>query len=122
MTEEVAIAVLSSFGFAAIGGYIMGFALKKIVKTVMKIAGIVVGLFFFGMVLMQYQGYIDGIHWEKIGADIVNVTGGTIGSFTSDSAALNPVSGWIKNMLTTLGYTMTGGFGGGFIVGFVRTK
>lgn len=122
MTEEVAIAMLSSFGFAAIGGYIMGFAIKKILKIVLKIAGVAVGLFFFGLIIMQYQGYIDAIHWEKVGEDIVNFVGGSIGSITSDDVAVNPVSGWFKNMLSTLGYTMTGGFGGGFMVGFIRTK
>ena len=50
-------------GFFA--GILIGYALKKVVKVV----AVVVGLFFAGLVYLQYQQIID-IKWAKLQASI----------------------------------------------------
>jgi uncharacterized membrane protein (Fun14 family) len=47
----------------------MGFALKKVLKWVLVIIGIIAGLFFVGVQLLQRYGYVSAVNWDKLGND-----------------------------------------------------
>ena len=118
--QEIAIAGLTAFGFSAIGGYLAGYAVKKILIIAFKIVAIVLGAFFMGLFYMQYAGYVT-VAWEKIGEDLYNFSYNTV-SGTLAGTGTDPVSAWVQHMVNTIGYASSGGFGGGFLVGFLRTK
>jgi uncharacterized membrane protein (Fun14 family) len=49
------------------GGFILGLLAGYAIKKIMKIAGVIVGLFIAALAYMQYQRIID-VKWEKIQA------------------------------------------------------
>jgi len=57
-----------SIGGGFFGGVLIGYALKKVVKVV----AVIFGLFFAGLVYLQYQQIID-IKWAKLQAVSQNV-------------------------------------------------
>ena len=61
---------LATFAGSALVGYIIGFALKKIVKWNLIILGVLAGIIFITIQWMANNGYIEGINWDKLGNDI----------------------------------------------------
>jgi uncharacterized membrane protein (Fun14 family) len=60
----------SMIPFAGSGlGYAMGFALKKILKWILIIVGILAGMFFVGVQLLQKYGYVSSVNCDKLGND-----------------------------------------------------
>jgi uncharacterized membrane protein (Fun14 family) len=55
--------VVATIGGSFFGGILIGYALKKVLKVV----AVVVGLFFAGLVYLEYQQIID-IKWAKFQA------------------------------------------------------
>jgi uncharacterized membrane protein (Fun14 family) len=60
MTEPLA-SIAATIGGGFFGGMLIGYAIKKIIR----IAAIIVGLFFAGLTYLQYQ-QIVAINWDKI--------------------------------------------------------
>lgn len=58
----------TQLGFGGGIGFVIGFAIKKLVKLIL----VAVGLFFLGLQLLAYQGYIT-INWEKFQISIANL-------------------------------------------------
>ena len=52
----------ASFG----GGFLIGYALKKVIRIVIIIVGAIAGIFFIALALMQKQGYVSEIKWDKL--------------------------------------------------------
>ena len=51
--------------FAGSGlSYVMGFALKKILKWMLIIIGFLAGMFFVGVQLLQKYGYVSTVNWD----------------------------------------------------------
>ena len=61
---------LVPFGGSALMGYIIGFALKKIVKWVLIILGVLAGIIFIVIQWMSQNGYIQNVRWDKLGNDM----------------------------------------------------
>jgi uncharacterized membrane protein (Fun14 family) len=57
------------FAGSGLLGYAMGFALKKILKWMLIIVGLLVGMFFLGVQLLQKYRYVSAINWDKLGND-----------------------------------------------------
>jgi len=98
-------------GFFA--GILIGYALKKVVKVV----AVVVGLFFAGLVYLQYQQIID-IKWAKLQAVSQNAVT-MLANATTHIPGFNsghPVGISISNF----GIPLTGSMSMGFAIGFLR--
>ncbi|MFZ0512205.1 MAG: FUN14 domain-containing protein [Candidatus Nitrosopolaris sp.] len=55
---------------SAIVGYIMGYAIRKILKWILIIAGVIYGIVFIAIQWLSNNGYIQNVKWEKLGNDI----------------------------------------------------
>ena len=102
-------------GFFA--GILIGYALKKVVKVV----AVVVGLFFAGLVYLQYQQIID-IKWAKLQevsqnavTTLANATT-QIPGFSGTNAAEHTTA----LAMTNFGIPLTGSMSMGFAIGFLR--
>jgi uncharacterized membrane protein (Fun14 family) len=103
----------SMIPFAGSGlGYAMGFALKKILKWILIIVGILAGMFFVGVQMLQKYGYVSAVNWDKLGND----TSTQIQHWAASADVNNTHS-----LFHTLGIPVTGGLAVGFLAGFVRT-
>jgi uncharacterized membrane protein (Fun14 family) len=107
MSLETISSALFTAGSGGIGGFVIGFALKK----VMKIAAVIVGLFFTSLMYLQYQGIL-AINWDKL-QSISESTLLMIGNLVNN---VEPVS----NITANVGIPLTGGLSAGIILGFVK--
>jgi len=118
--------VLAPFAFAGVCGYISGYALRKILRIVFKVSAITLGAFFLGLFYMQYMGYVT-VDWNNMGSDIYDFANNAVNiTFSVDSKgnleSADPISKAVNSMVEKVGYSAVGGFGGGLIMGFLRTK
>jgi uncharacterized membrane protein (Fun14 family) len=91
-------------------GFLIGFAIKKIIKILLVILGI-----FFGAVLaLQYYGFL-AVRWDNINKsaqqliDNANLTGAHIG-----------VPHFLTDIVNNLGIPITSGFAIGLFLGFAK--
>ncbi len=98
---------LFTAGSGGIAGFLIGFALKK----AMKIAAVIVGLFFTALMYLQYQGIL-AINWYKL-QSISESTLLMIGNLINN---VEPVS----NITASVGIPLTGGLSAGIILGFAK--
>ena len=92
-------------------GYICGYALKKIMKTAIKVGAIIVGVFFMGLLFMQSKGYVSSINWDRISNDLYA---------SANQAAGNVDTNNFMSYFDTLGVPMTSGFVVGFGAAVLR--
>ena len=102
------------FGGSSLMGYICGYAAKKLLKIAVKVGAIVMGLFIFGIILMQKQGYLTGVNFDKMGNDIYAATNNIVQSNVTDG-------GGIMNYFQSWGLPVSSGFVMGFGIGVIRT-
>lgn len=99
----------TSIGFGGITGFLIGYAIKK----VMKIMLIVLGLLFVAVIALEYQKLIS-VNWNKIqtglSSALGNVTNGQIPGTQENIAAT----------MTNIGIPLTGSLTAGFVLGFLR--
>ena len=57
--------VLEQLGFGVVAGFIAGYALKK----VGKLLAVVLGVFFIGVQLLAWSGYLT-VEWGRVQADV----------------------------------------------------
>jgi len=87
-------------GVGGIGGFIAGYALRKL----LKIVTVIVGLFILALVYLSYRG-------------ILTVNYGELGNLVSDAIGLTgQVPEWITPIITNLPFA--GAFGTAFFLGF----
>jgi uncharacterized membrane protein (Fun14 family) len=108
MTAEALTSIPATIGGGFIGGLLLGFAIKKVVKLI----AVVFGLFIAGLAYMQYQqiAYFD---WERIERMII----ATFGNVTSQIFSNQDISSFA---LANLGIPLTSGVSAGFAVGFMK--
>lgn len=101
MSEIVSIFI--SFGLAVAGGFIAGYAMRKIIK----VALVIVGGFIFVMIALQGVGWVE--------ADYQKMTNDTV-TFVSNTNIVPQLNSFINNfnIVILAGLTM------GTIVGFVK--
>jgi uncharacterized membrane protein (Fun14 family) len=99
----------TSIGFGGITGFLIGYAIKK----VMKIMLIVLGLLFVAVIALEYQKLIS-VNWNKIQTGLSgalgNVTNGQIPGSHENIAAT----------MSNIGIPLTGSLTAGFVLGFLR--
>ena len=108
MSAEALTSIPATIGGDFVGGLLLGFAIKKVVKLI----AVVVGLFIAGLAYLQYQqiAYFD---WNKIEAMIT----ATFGSVTSQVFSNQNISSFA---FSNLGIPLTSGMSAGFAVGFMK--
>lgn len=99
-----------SDGFIA--GALIGYAMKKVVK----IAAVIVGLFFAGLAYLPYQQILN-LNWNKLQTASQD-TLSTLANATTQIPGLNtgPHTGAFSNF----GIPLTGSMAMGFAIGFMR--
>jgi uncharacterized membrane protein (Fun14 family) len=108
MSLEVFTSISTTVGGGFIGGLLLGYALKKIVK----LTAVVVGLFIAGLAYLQYQqiAYFD---WDKIEKMVT----ATFGNVTTQIFSNQDITSFT---FANLGIPLTSGMSAGFAVGFMK--
>jgi uncharacterized membrane protein (Fun14 family) len=107
MSMEVYTSIPATIGGGFIGGLLIGFALKKVVKLI----AVVVGLFIAGLTYLQYQqmAYLD---WDKIERVVTAIFGNVSSQISGQDIS--------SFALSNLGIPLTSGMSAGFAVGFMK--
>jgi uncharacterized membrane protein (Fun14 family) len=123
--------LISSIGFGGIAGFLVGFAIKKI----MKILAIIAGVFFAALIYLQSQGIVN-MNWDKLQAVSQNIIsaltsavttttttagggGVSIPSISNTTASTILPTTWITTM-ANFGIPLTGSAAMGFTIGFMK--
>jgi uncharacterized membrane protein (Fun14 family) len=130
--ESSVMPLVSTIGFGGIAGFLIGFALKRI----MKILAVIAGVFFAALLYLESQ-HIVNINWDKLQTISNSVlstitttsnattTGGggmgTIQAFlgNNSTAAANAILP-ITNTMANLGIPLTGSTAVGFTLGILK--
>jgi uncharacterized membrane protein (Fun14 family) len=107
MSLENIPSALFTAGSGGIAGFLVGFAIKK----VMKLVAIIAGVFFGALMYLQYQGIL-AINWDKlqsISESMLLMIGNLINN-------VEPVS----NITASLGIPLTGGLSAGLVIGLSK--
>jgi uncharacterized membrane protein (Fun14 family) len=112
MSTENFSSIAATIGGGFLAGILIGYAIKKVVKVVT----IIVGLFFAGLIYLQYQ-QIVAINWNKVPQLSQNVVT-TLANATTQIPGLS--SSGLKADLSNLGIPLTGSMAMGFAVGFIK--
>jgi uncharacterized membrane protein (Fun14 family) len=108
MSADVFTSISATIGVGFIGGLLLGFAIKKVVKLI----AVVVGLFLVGLAYLQYQ-QIANFDWDKI-ERMVTATSGNVTSHIFSNQDIPSFA------LSNLGIPLTSGMSAGFAVGFMK--
>ncbi|MFL6318717.1 MAG: FUN14 domain-containing protein [Nitrososphaeraceae archaeon] len=116
--------LLGTVGFGGIAGFLVGFALKKI----MKILVIIAGVFFAAVMFLQSQGLLN-INWDKlqtvsepmISILTNNVTSTTGGIGLQTIQPINSSLSFLPAAITAnMGLPLTGSAAMGFAIGMMK--
>jgi uncharacterized membrane protein (Fun14 family) len=116
--------LLGTVGFGGIAGFLMGFALKKI----MKILAIIAGVFFAAVMFLQSQGLLN-INWDKlqtvsepmISILTNNITSTTGGIGLQTIQPINSSLSFLPAAITAnMGLPLTGSAAMGFAIGVMK--
>jgi uncharacterized membrane protein (Fun14 family) len=113
MSSEALLSNIIAFAGSGLVGYAIGFALKKVLKWMLLIAGFLVGMFFIGIQLFQRYGYVSAVNWDRLGNDIST----QIQHWAANSDITN-----LHGLFHTLGIPVSGGLGLELLTGFVRIR
>ena len=107
MNGDIITSISATIGGGFLGGLLLGYALKKIVKIV----AVVVGLFLAGLAYLQYQ-QLASFNWDRIEGTISTIANATTNTFNDHN---------IETLTSTsLGIPLTSGMSAGFAIGFMR--
>jgi uncharacterized membrane protein (Fun14 family) len=90
-------------------GYLVGWSFRKILKFILIGLGLIAGIIFVALALLQRQGYVSEIKWDKMATDIYTSTNSTLTNIHMDT---------IQHTIGYLGIPLTGGLGLGLCAGF----
>jgi uncharacterized membrane protein (Fun14 family) len=108
MSADAFTSVSATIGGGFVGGLLLGYALKKVVKLIAVIAG----LFIAGLAYLQYQK-IASFDWDRIERMITTAFGNVNSQISSNQDFSSFVFG-------SLGIPLTSGMLAGFAVGFMK--
>src|SRR5919109_1595184 len=109
MITDAFTSISASIGGGFLGGVLLGYALKKVVK----LTAIIVGLFIAGLAYLQYQqiAYFD---WNRIEGMVT----ATLGNVTSQISGSQ--DGVTALAMSNFGIPLTSGLSAGFAIGFMK--
>ena len=133
--DSTIVPFVSTIGFGSIAGFLVGFALKRI----MKILAVIAGVFFAALMYLESQ-HIVNVNWDKLQiisnsilstittattTNATSTTGGGVGSIqailgnnstTGAASAILPITSTMAN----LGIPLTGSTAMGFTIGILK--
>jgi uncharacterized membrane protein (Fun14 family) len=80
MNVDMLTSISGTIGGGFIGGVLLGYALKKVVKLI----AVIVGLFIAGLAYLQYQ-QIASVNWNKVEGTISTIANATTNTFNDHS-------------------------------------
>jgi uncharacterized membrane protein (Fun14 family) len=98
--SEVLTPIVTQLGIGAVGGFIVGYALKKVTKIV----AVIIGLFLVALIYLVSKGIIT-VDYGKFEDAIFKALGGA-----------GTATGWLAPIIAHLPFA--GAFGLGFFLGF----
>ena len=104
----------TSIGIGGFLGFLMGYAMKKILKIIIIVAGSLVGMFYY----LQYNGLI-ALNWAKVEETIGNLMTNFNG-VNLNTPFFPGISDQILNAVSNSGIPLTGGFAAGFAFGLSK--
>ncbi|HEX7818334.1 MAG TPA: FUN14 domain-containing protein [Nitrososphaeraceae archaeon] len=104
----------TSVGIGGFLGFLMGYAIKKILKIIIVVAGLLVGIMYY----LQYDGLI-ALNWAKVEAVLGNAMTNFNG-FSLSTPFLPGISDQILDAISNSGIPLTGGFAAGFAFGLSK--
>ena len=117
--------LLGTVGFGGVAGFLVGFALKKIIK----ILSIIAGVFFAAVIYLQSQGVLN-INWDKLqtmSEPIVSMLTNNVTSATPGAIGLQTIQPINSNLsllpaaiTANMGLPLTGSAAMGFAIGMMK--
>ncbi|RPJ29677.1 MAG: hypothetical protein EHM25_08650 [Nitrosopumilales archaeon] len=104
----------TSIGIGGFLGFLMGYAVKKILKIIIVVAGLLVGIMYY----LQYNGLI-ALNWAKVEATLGNAMTNFNG-FSLNTPFFPGISDQILDAISNSGIPLTGGFAAGFAFGLSK--
>jgi uncharacterized membrane protein (Fun14 family) len=104
----------TSIGIGGFLGFLTGYAIKKIIKIIIVVAGLLVGIMYY----LQYNGLI-ALNWAKFEATLGNALTNFNG-FSLNTPFLPGISDQILDAISNSGIPLTGGFAAGFAFGLSK--
>ena len=117
MSLDNIISYASTLGGGFFVGVLIGYALKKVIKTV----AVIVGLFLGGLAYLQYH-QIANINWNKL----QTVSEGTIATLSNAIIQIQSSGDWhtaataSSLAMTSFGIPLTSSMSAGFTIGFMK--
>lgn len=108
------VSIATSIGFGGVAGFLIGYAIKK----VMKLALIIVGLFFAAIAYLAHQQIIT-INWDRFAASSQQAVTG-IQNVTTGGGAIPGAVDQTASALANIGIPLTGSFAAAFVFGFMK--
>src|SRR4051794_34805527 len=123
---------VSTIGFGGIVGFLVGFALKRI----MKILAVIAGVFFAALLYLESQ-HIVNVNWDKLqtisnsvlstiittsnatsttGGEVVGSIQAFLGNNSTAASSILPITSTMAN----LGIPLTGSTATGFTIGIIK--
>jgi uncharacterized membrane protein (Fun14 family) len=109
---------VSSLGVTLGGGFLVGILIGYALKKVVKLASVVVGLFFAGIAYLHYQQILS-INWTNLMVVSQN-TVTTLANATTQIPGFNSTEHTAALAVTNFGIPLTGSMSMGFAVGFIK--
>ena len=106
--------IATSIGIGGFLGFLTGYAIKKIIKIIIVVAGLLVGIMYY----LQYNGLI-ALNWAKFEATLGNALTNFNG-FSLNTPFLPGISDQILDAISNSGIPLTGGFAAGFAFGLSK--
>jgi len=107
MSLEIIPSALLTAGSAGLAGFLIGFAIKKVMKLIAIIGGVFIGALFY----LQSQSIIS-VEWTKLQSISESALSSVSNSLTSTAI--------VSSITTNLGLPLTGGFSAGIILGLAK--
>ncbi len=104
--------VAASVGVGGVAGFVIGYAIKKILKIVM----VIVGLFLAALAYLASQGVIS-VNWDKIGSASTSTL---VGIQNATMGATPGAADQVMMALANIGIPLTGSFAAAFALGFMK--
>lgn len=104
----------TSVGFGGISGFLIGYAIKKVVKFML----VLVGLVFVAFMFLQYQKLIT-VDWSKIQAASMAALGNATSGQLLQRTGI-PGTDHLPSAMASFGIPLTGSLTAGLVLGFIR--
>ena len=103
--------MLASVGFGGVAGFLIGYAIKKVMKLML----VIIGLFFAALGYLWQQQIIT-INWDKF----TTTSEGAIQGIQNATGTIPSAADQTFSALANIGIPLTGSFAAAFVFGFMK--